>query len=468
VVTLTGVLVLLTAWVAFPVYFALIEPVPNADAYSRLGLAILVLPLIIAAVFVVGLIYLRTLLALARGERRILIALMGIGVLALLGGVLQDIKVAMLPGDEFPLHFLALGAWFIHVLIDFALVVGPYELIRAGDFERGVLAEPRFGVGLLLEIGKLFDFPDVGALRRKGSVRLWSLLALSLFLEGVAFNTIFKSSTNLLDAAGATLSEVGMNKGVEAGVIKVGLTILFLGLGRLFFIGARRLRVRARRKTLQSAAEVVATDPRPAVLFLRSFEKEQVTLAGARNPWLLRAFDPGAEYGTLEEMIVLGLTYVGPVVAVADPSRRDAPVGAARWRLSDDEWQRFVEAQIEGAGLIVVGVAETSGLWWEIEALKRSPGALAKTIFVCPPGTTRDRALLSKLTAVLGSSVDNPDRPALPDLDEHVLAAARLPGCIPMLFVASELSEVAYHVALRAWLEKIRQAPRSQMEQCAI
>ena len=120
------------------------------------------------------------------------------------------------------------------------------------------------------------------------------------------------------------------------------------------------------------------------MLFLQSFETEHVPLTGARLPWTLRGFDPGAEYGTLEEMIVLGMTYLGPVVAVADPSQPEAPVGAARWRLKDDEWQCFVEMQIARARFIVVGLAETSGLWWEIEALKRSPGALSKTIFVSP------------------------------------------------------------------------------------
>jgi hypothetical protein len=150
-------------------------------------------------------------------------------------------------------------------------------------------------------------------------------------------------------------------------------------------------------------------------------------------------------------MIVLGMTYLGPVVAVADPSQPEAPVGAARWRLNDDEWQRFVEMQIARARFIVVGLAETSGLWWEIEALKRSPGALAKTIFVSPPSATRDRDLLGRLAATIGSSTHAGDLPVTLPPDWHLVACA-LVGDSPGFFVTSELSEAAYYVALRTWL----------------
>lgn len=201
---------------------------------------------------------------------------------------------------------------------------------------------------------------------------------------------------------------------------------------------------------MRPADKVVAEDARPAVLFLRSFETEQVPLRGARLPWTLRGFDPGAEYGTLEEMIVLGMTYLGPVVAVADPSTSDAPVGAARWHLSDDEWQRFVEMQIARARFIVVGLAETSGLWWEIEALRRSPGALDKTIFVSPPSATRDRDLIGRLAATIASSTHGDFAATLPR-DRHIVACA-LVGDSPGFFVTSELSEAAYYVALRTWL----------------
>jgi hypothetical protein len=41
---------------------------------------------------------------------------------------------------------------------------------------------------------------------------------------------------------------------------------------------------------------------------------------------------------------------------------------------------------------------------------------------------------------------------------DHVLAAALLPGGVPTVFVASELTEVAYYVALRSCIVSQRQA----------
>ncbi len=449
----TGGLVILMGVGSVSIYGTLSESVP----YSRIGQLLLISPLISAFWFAFVSIYVWALSALARGSRGVAVTLLTLGVVKLLSAVVVDIAAALMPGDQYPLHLLALGALFIDLFIALAFITGPYELMRANEFERNVFAEPRFGAGWLVEIARLLDFPDVRVLRSKGCGRIWVLLALSVILEGIAFNVILESGTNLLNAAGRQLSEVDIKKSVVGGEIAVGVTVLLLGVGRLLFSGARRLRVFARWRTLQSAAEVTTNDSRPSVLFLRSFEKEQVPLAGARLPWPLRGFDPGAEYGTLEEMIVLGLTHVGPVVAVADPSRHDVPVGAARWQVKDSEWQQFVEAQIVCAGLIVVGIAETSGLWWEIEALKRSPGALAKTIFVFPPGTTRNRDLQYKLISLLSSPVDNLDQPVLPDSCKHVLAVWQSEDTSTVI-EASRPSELTYHIALRAVLEKQCQA----------
>ena len=107
---------------------------------------------------------------------------------------------------------------------------------------------------------------------------------------------------------------------------------------------------------------------------------------------------------------------------------------------------------------MVAGVSDTDRLRWEIDALRRTPGALAKTIFVCPPGMTRNQALLSDLAAVFEL------RAGLGGLDEqtHILAAAHFNGCAPTWFVTSELSEVAYYVTLRACLIRHSQSAAVQ------
>jgi hypothetical protein len=454
VATLTGAFMLLIAAAIAPVVIMLTTADANRGSYTALAFAVLLLLVVVAAMCALIVLYVRMLSALATGARRTTTALLSIVGTWLLIMAAGDIAVTLQPNSEFPLHFLGFGALIVHVLTALVLAVGPYELRRADDFTRRVFAEPRLGAGFVVEAARLLDFSDARALRGKGSGRIWRILALALLLEGAGFYTLMKWATRLSDAAERPLPALTVSRAVlvPGAVAVIAATLLLsFALIRLTLKGGRRLRVRARRAAIQPADKVVAEDVRPAVLFLRSFETEHVPLTGARLPWTLRGFDPGAEYGTLEEMIVLGMTYLGPVVAVADPSQPDAPVGAARWHLSDDEWQRFVETQISRARLIVVGVAETRGLWWEIEALKRSPGALSKTIFVSPPAATRDRDLLGRLAATITSSRAAGDVPALPPLDRHLVACA-LVGDSPGFFVTSELSEAAYYVALRTWL----------------
>jgi hypothetical protein len=451
VATLTGAFMLLITAAITPV-FILLTAREGEGSNTALALAVLLLLLFVAAMCGLIVVYVRMLSALATGARRTTVALLSIVGVWLLVVAAGDISVTLHPPSEFPLHFLGFGALIVHVLTALVLVVGPYELRRADDFTRSVFAEPRLGAGFVVEAARLLDFADARALRGKGSARFWRILAAALLLEGAGFYTLMKWATRLSDAAERKLPPLPVSQAVfVAGAIAViaATLVLSFALIRLTLKGGRRLRVRARRAAMQPAEKVVADDARPAVLFLRSFETEHVPLTGARLPWTLRGFDPGAEYGTLEEMIVLGMTYLGPVVAVADPSRADAPVGAARWHLGDDEWQRFVEMQIARARLIVVGLAETGGLWWEIEALKRSPGALDKTIFVSPPSATRDRDLLGRLAATMGGST------AAVPTDRHVVACA-LVGDSPGFFVTSELSEAAYYVALRTWLVRQR------------
>lgn len=454
VATLSGAFTLLIVAAVTPIVILLTEREATGARYGLLALIVLFLLLVLAAMCALIVVYVRMLSALATGARRTTTALLWIVGVWLLIVAAGDIYVTLQPRSEFPLHFLGFGALIIHALTAVVLVVGPYELRRADDFTRNVYAEPRLGAGFLVETARLLDFSDARALRGKGSFRIWRILALALLLEGAAFYTLMKWATRLSDAAEETLPAPDVSHAVIVigAIIVIAAALVFsFMLIRLMLRGGRGLRVRARRAAMKPAEKVLAEDARPAVLFLRSFETEHVPLTGARLPWMLRGFDPGAEYGTLEEMIVLGMTYLGPVVAVADPSQPNAPVGAARWHLKDDEWQRFVEEQIARARFIVVGLAETSGLWWEIEALRRSPGALGKAIFVAPPSETRDRDLLTRLAATIGNATHSGDPLAALPRDRHVVACA-LAGGSPGFFVTSELSEAAYYVALRSWL----------------
>jgi hypothetical protein len=451
--TFMGAMQLLAVGLLTPVALLIFAREPRGSIVG-LVFAVLLVAVGVALGFALTYGYVRLLSALARGARRpVTLLLLTVLPATLIIGWL-DVVQTVGPGSQGPLRGLGFGALVIHVLIGAGLAVGPMELRRATAADLAVLVEPRAGTGTLAEIARLLHLPDIRAFRQQGRKRAVAFVLLSLVCEGLAFYTWLAWPERLLRNAERPVppSLAAINPTLLAatglGLVLVSLVLSFL-LIRLLLGVAQRCRNRARRLALETASEALAGDRRPPVLFLRSFEKGPVSLEGARVPWFLRGFDPGSEHGTLEEMIVLNLTYVGPVVAVADPSRAEAPVGAARWRLQDHDWQRFVGQQIRDAGLIVIALADTVGLRWEIEMVRQIPNAFDRTIFVCPPETAKDAARRPTLAGALGCA-DDALRSKVGGL--FPLMATGSSTGRPTVFAASGLSEMAYYVALRSCL----------------
>jgi hypothetical protein len=154
--------------------------------------------------------------------------------------------------------------------------------------------------------------------------------------------------------------------------------LLMVALGAVLWRIARALG-RAR------VNDVLSRDPRPPVLYLRSFGDDAVPLpiiASARRPlfefFSIRGADP------FEECVAWELDSYGPVIAVGRPGGSLASLGAAREHLSDDTWREEVAERMDSAGWIVLAPGETAGLAWELQEVI-SGGHLAKTIFVFPP-----------------------------------------------------------------------------------
>jgi len=166
---------------------------------------------------------------------------------------------------------------------------------------------------------------------------------------------------------------------------------------------------RGRSRARAGASAVRRADPRPPVLYLRSFEDDAIGLPSVlstRRPFTelftLRTADP------FEEGIAWELATYGPVTAVGRPGRPLDSLGAAREHLSNDTWQREVAERMAEARAIVIVPGTTSGLQWEIAEVV-SGGHLDRTVFVMPPVSTgeleeRWRIACQPLPEPLGSS----------------------------------------------------------------
>ena len=215
------------------------------------------------------------------------------------------------------------------------------------------------------------------------------------------------------------------------------------------FALSRKLRRYARRRAQLSMNEASRVDSRRPVLFLRSFGDDQVSLAGARIPRMLRFFDPGAVAGTLEELVVREFTYLGPVVAIGNPSDGLPPLGAARQYCRGEDWREVVGSLMDNASLIIAGVARSEGLAWEIAELRRK-GHLLKTIFFLPPASAMDHAVLGHLLRLLGVSDGTLARVGLELAHGQAAIALSFPSADHgLMLMSTRVAEAEYELALR-------------------
>ena len=100
-----------------------------------------------------------------------------------------------------------------------------------------------------------------------------------------------------------------------------------------------------------SADEVLAADPRPPVLYLRSFTDDRA--------W--------ATPSSLEFEMRAGLRVLGPVVALGRPEDRLPIIGVPRLYLgAAANWQEAVRQWMAGAALVVFRAGRSDGLDWEM------------------------------------------------------------------------------------------------------
>jgi hypothetical protein len=114
----------------------------------------------------------------------------------------------------------------------------------------------------------------------------------------------------------------------------------------------------ARRHHSPSATEVLRTDPRPPIIYLRSFVDER------RSRDLFRGRSP-------EERLTGILGHLGPVIALQDQGESLPYIGATRLLTSDASWQATLLDLMPKSGLTVVQVSYrySPGLLWEFSIL---------------------------------------------------------------------------------------------------
>jgi hypothetical protein len=167
-------------------------------------------------------------------------------------------------------------------------------------------------------------------------------------------------------------------------LIAQGASILFLYLVMLTgSLVARLPRFFACRVARVSAEHLVRTDKRAPVLFLRSFQDDQVRLKWTGRGWFRGLLAIGEPKPTVDNVLLDEATSLGPVLAIGVPGAKP-PFGVARTFVNDEQWQDAVEDLAKSARAIVVVLDETEGVQWELRHIKDSQWT-TKTLYLLPP-----------------------------------------------------------------------------------
>jgi hypothetical protein len=190
-----------------------------------------------------------------------------------------------------------------------------------------------------------------------------------------------------------------------------GFTSLFL----IFFLVALpgtvvplfgpELLERGRKMRTKDAVTVLAKDRRAPVLYLRSFEDEDLidpTLSSLFSIHAFRFRPPFVQH-RYEASLTDTLRQLGPVVCIGKPGEVYPEIGAARVYVSEDNWQDVVKYFLAHSAAVVFTVGRTKSLWWEINtALSIVPPE--RLLFFFPHAEKRElrQSLLRKYWAFLG------------------------------------------------------------------
>ena len=141
-----------------------------------------------------------------------------------------------------------------------------------------------------------------------------------------------------------------------------------------FTLLACYLLFRARRYFQIDADVLLKLDPRPPVLFLRSFDDDE-KLSFSRADKALLDF-------SLETRLTNHFHRHGPFIAIGSPKEKVPQVGAARVLLPDDQWQERVLGWMRGAALVVMYAGRTPWVNWELARVIENPGATRLLLLV--------------------------------------------------------------------------------------
>ncbi len=163
-----------------------------------------------------------------------------------------------------------------------------------------------------------------------------------------------------------------------------------------------------------SYADQVGRDGRPPILFLRSFQDDQVRLPerGFLPRFWRAVFSPGIRGRRLDHFLIEGFSRYGPALALGNPGEKNLPFGAARVYCTHDTWKDKVAEIANRADHVLLIADSTPGVEWEIYHFLKPPWR-EKTLFVVAPKSADLREAPTLAAAIAKEGVPDGGPPIL-------------------------------------------------------
>lgn len=228
------------------------------------------------------------------------------------------------------------------------------------------------------------------------------------------------------------------------------LTIFFM-LYVVFIKVAERVHVPFLRRRTQN-------DNRKPVLFLRSFSDERIRLRGTH---LRGAFSRAFRSTSIEDLLANACMSFAPLVTLGKPGQKITPFGSYREYVDEDSWRKTVSQLIVGSRQIVIGLADTESIWWEVEKIFRA-NQESRTLFLFPPDCHKlqsQKEILLNLQQIAARKSSIPFR-----IDDGTLVPEDVSQIIGLFydaerdtihaFTSTEATPFAYRSVIRTFFQK--------------
>lgn len=218
--------------------------------------------------------------------------------------------------------------------------------------------------------------------------------------------------------------------------------------GHVAFSYGKRLSARE----LWTGAMVDPNTAKP-ILFLRSFEDDQLSFPSPRWNLIQRWYDLWSFRRNVDEILVDEFAHYGPVVALGKPSERAPPFGAARHYSDHDDWQDIIRQTAAQAQTLVVAAGATPGLKWEYELIRDS-GYLNKSLILFPPKRPGAEAEFDGALAIFRDCFPAVKVPEIPIGQALVAVSVPQHGLVRCFVSEDAPSSQSYLVSIRRFFQE--------------